>query len=64
MRKKLFAHLPLMAPTSLVAGMACFVAALLISNAWVKDGLLLGGLALVVASVLMYVATWKHENNG
>ena len=45
----------------LVTGMVCFVAAYVITNPWIKNSLLLAGLAAVVISVGLYITAWKHE---
>lgn len=53
------------APYALVTGMVCFVAAYVITNPWIKNSLLLAGLAAVVISVGLYITAWKHEyDNG
>ena len=46
---------------ALVTGMVCFVAAYVITNPWIKNSLLLAGLAAVVISVGLYITAWKHE---
>ena len=49
------------APYMMGAGMACFVAAYMIGNPWIKDTLLLTGLVAVILSTVLYAATWKNE---
>ncbi|MCI5875130.1 MAG: hypothetical protein SOX17_02690 [Prevotella sp.] len=49
------------APYVMGAGMACFVAAYMIGNPWIKDTLLLTGLVAVILSTVLYAATWKNE---
>ncbi len=49
------------APYILLAGMGCFVAAYNITNPWIKDTLLLSGLAAVTISVILYVLLWKNN---
>ena len=44
-----------------MTGMVCFVAAYVITNPWIKNSLLLAGLAAVVISVGLYITAWKHE---
>lgn len=49
------------APYVMGAGMACFVAAYVIGNPWIKDTLLIVGLVAVILSMVLYAATWKNE---
>ena len=61
MKKIDFTRIGKGAPYALVTGMVCFVAAYVITNPWIKNSLLLAGLAAVVISVGLYITAWKHE---
>ena len=61
MKKIDFTRIGKGAPYALVTGMVCFVAAYVITNPWIKNSLLLTGLAAVVISVGLYITAWKHE---
>lgn len=61
MKKIDFTRIGKGAPYALVTGMVCFVAAYVITSPWIKNSLLLAGLAAVVISVGLYITAWKHE---
>lgn len=61
MKKIEFTRIGKGAPYALMTGMVCFVAAYVITNPWIKNSLLLAGLAAVVISVGLYITAWKHE---